>query len=189
MLFVIEHLEPELSEWLFLEYSSAARIAGRKNLLITNVRSKRDRERLSKICRAVGWSARVLFNSSDVIVLDPQARKALTPSDRAQVIIVGGILGDDPPRGRTKKLLSIWLPRAMKRNLGKHQFSIDGSIYLAKQVLSGHPLEEIPCARGVEIKVEPGLSIVLPFSYPLVGGKPLISPPLVRFLKRRGIGF
>lgn len=48
MLIVIEHLEPELSKWLLIEYKHAAQIA-RGNLLITNVCDKNEAAILEKI--------------------------------------------------------------------------------------------------------------------------------------------
>ncbi|MFN4133129.1 MAG: hypothetical protein ACK4GQ_02025 [Candidatus Hadarchaeales archaeon] len=191
MLFVIEHLEPRVSQWLTIEYSSAARIVGRENLMITNVRDEVERKKLAKFSMVTGESAASLFNNPRTIVLDPQARRRFHPEDAKEVkaIVVGGILGDDPPRGRTRELLSGKLSKARKRNIGKSQFSIDGSIFLAKQIAAGHSLEELPCGHEVEIKVGPGLSVILPFSYPLVNGKPLISKPLVKYLRRKGATF
>ncbi|MEM2192558.1 MAG: SAM-dependent methyltransferase [Candidatus Hadarchaeales archaeon] len=188
---MIEHLEPRLSEWLMIEYSSAARIVGRKNLMITNVGREAERKKLAKISRVASESAASLFDNRYTIVLDPQAKKTLLAKDaeKARAIVVGGILGDDPPQGRTRELLSKKLPRAKKRNLGKSQFSIDGSVFLAKQIASGHSLEELPCVHDVEIKIAPKLSIILPFSYPLLKGKPLISRALVRYLKQKGASF
>jgi ribosome biogenesis SPOUT family RNA methylase Rps3 len=188
---VIEHLEPELSEWLFIEYSHAAELAGRENLLITNVKRKHERQKLSKICNAERERVIDLFSQRDLIILDPKARKKLTSSDlrEKRVVVVGGILGDDPPRGRTRELLTRFLPKAAPRNLGKHQLSIDGSIYVAKQVSRGARLDEIPIRVGIEIPVARHCSIVLPFAYPLIGKKPLISRKLVSYLKRRGAEF
>jgi len=38
-LFVIEHLEGEVGKWVLLEYKNVARIVGKENLVITNVRN------------------------------------------------------------------------------------------------------------------------------------------------------
>ncbi|TET00920.1 MAG: hypothetical protein E3J80_01445, partial [Hadesarchaea archaeon] len=81
MLFVIEHLEPKLSEWLHIEYSHAARIIGRNRLLITNVKKKDEFRKLGKIVRVERKRACELFKQRELIVLDPRARKRLSPTD------------------------------------------------------------------------------------------------------------
>jgi len=186
MLFVIEHLEPKLSEWLYIEYSHAARIVGRKRLLITNVKKKGEFRKLAKIARVERKRACELFKQRELIVLDPHARKKLSPTDIrvGEVIIIGGILGEDPPLGRTRDLLTRTLPRASVRNLGKEQLAIDGATYVAKRVGEGKPLEEVPVQHGLEIQISEIQSTFLPYKFPLVGGEPLISRELIAYLKR-----
>jgi len=185
MQFVIEHLEPRLSDWLFMEYSSAAEIAG-KDLLITNVQRASDYRRLSRITRVEKRSARELFRPEEIVVLDPRARRALSPEDLREkaAILIGGILGNDPPLGRTRELLVKKLPRAMVRHIGRHQFAIDGSVYVARQVSQGRRLEEIPVLVELEIPLAQGCSVILPYAFPLVKGRPLISRDLIEYLKR-----
>jgi len=186
MLFAIEHLEPKLSEWLYIEYSHAARIVGRKRLLVTNVKKKGEFRKLVKIARVERKCARELFKQHELIVLDPRARKKLSPTDMRSrgVIVIGGILGEDPPLGRTRELLTRILPRASARNLGKEQLAIDGATYLAKQVSECKSLEEVPVQHGLEIQISEVQSTFLPYAFPLAGGKPLISRELVAYLKR-----
>ncbi|MEM3514002.1 MAG: SAM-dependent methyltransferase [Candidatus Hadarchaeum sp.] len=182
---VIEHLEPKLSEWLFIEYSNSARIAG-EDLLITNVRRATDYRKLSQITRVERKSALELFQQDEIIVLDPLARKPFSPEDleSRSLVLIGGILGNDPPLGRTRELLSKKLSRALKRNIGRHQFAIDGAVHVAKQIISGKKLEEIPVQVGLEVPIEPGYSNILPYAFPLVGGKPLIAAELIDYLRR-----
>ncbi len=186
MLFVIEHLEPKLSEWLRIEYSHAARIVGRKELLITNVKRKNEFRKLAGVARVERKRACELFKQRELIVLDPRARKKLSPTDvqNRKAVVVGGILGEEPPLGRTKKLLTKSLPGALARNLGKHQFAIDGAAYVAKQVLEGKRLEGVSVQRGLKIQISEVYSTFLPYAFPLVKEKPLISRELVAYLKR-----
>jgi ribosome biogenesis SPOUT family RNA methylase Rps3 len=186
MLFVIEHLEPKLSEWLHIEYSHAARIIGRKRLLITNVKKKGEFRKLARIARVERKRACELFRQRELIVLDPRARKKLSSTDfhGKQAIVVGGILGEEVFTGRTRKLLVRSMLRASARNLGKFQFTIDGAVYMAKQVSEGKRLEEIPTQFGLEIRINEVYSTFLPYAYPLVKGRPLISRDLVTYLKR-----
>jgi len=186
MLFVIEHLEPKLSEWLHIEYSHAARIVGRKRLLITNVKKRGEFRKLVKIARVERKRACELFKQRKLIVLDPRARKKLSPTDMRGrgVIVIGGILGEDPPLGRTRELLTQTLSRASARNLGKEQLAIDNATYVAKQVSEGKSLEEVPVQHGLEIQISKVQSTFLPYTFPLVKGKPLISRELIAYLKR-----
>ncbi len=186
MLFVIEHLEPCLSEWLYIEYFHAARIVGRERLFITNVKKKSEFRELFTIAHIERKRARELFGQQKLIVLDPRARKTLSPDDLRgkQAIVIGGILGGEPPLGRTKELLTKSLPRASARNLRKHQFAIDSATYVAKKVSEGKSLGEVPVQRGLEIQIRKGHSTFLPYAFPLVKGKPLISRELITYLKR-----
>lgn len=186
MLFVIEHLEPKLSEWLYIEYSNSARIVGRKRLLITNVKKNGKFRELAKITRVESKRACELFKQHELIVLDPRARKRLTPIDMRgrRVIVIGGILGEEPPLGRTRELLTQTLPKASARNLGKEQLAIDGATYVAKQVSEGKSLEEVPVQHGLEIQISEVQSTFLPYTFPLVRGKPLIARELIAYLKR-----
>lgn len=194
MLFVIEHLEPKLSEWLFIEYSHAAQIVGRERLLITNVKKRSEFQKLAKITNVERKRACELFEQRRLIVLDPRARKKLSPADMRNkwAIVIGGILGEETPKGRTEELLTKSLPRASARNIGRHQFPIDGATYIAKQVGDGISLKEIPVKLGLEVGIGSGHSVILPYAYPLVDGKPLISQRLIAYLKRPwklGLGY
>lgn len=192
-LIVIEHLEEEVSEWLLAEYRSAMEIAGNR-LLFTNMPQH--------ICKILGLTLEKCFQNSilelkgvlyssyeRLIILDPKAETLLSPHDieKADVIIVGGILGDHPPRGRTHLLLSSKAPKEVGlRSLGDHQFSIDGAVYLVKKVIEGKSLEEVEIMVNPTIKLHGfygvEVEITLPFAYPIVNGKPLISKDVLRIL-------
>ncbi|MEM2534951.1 MAG: hypothetical protein QXD12_04010, partial [Candidatus Nezhaarchaeales archaeon] len=88
--------------------------------------------------------------------------------------------------GRTRKLITLRAPEAAARNLGKGQFSIDGAIYMALKVAQGVELSDIPVADSLTLKCG-DLEIYLPFSYPLVNGKPVISPKLIDCLLKTDI--
>jgi len=178
MKIVIEHLEPTLSKWVLIEYEHSFRIAG-DLLLITGV----------KIEGLPSTEKRFyeLFNPSRVIILDPKAEKKLRREDLRDkdAIVIGGILGDHPPKGRTKELLSDKFPEAVKRNIGDKQFPIDGAVYVAYKVIEGSELDDIPYVFGLLIRTRyKGVSreIYLPYAYPLINGRPLISEKLIKYL-------
>jgi len=138
---------------------------------------------------------RLYTRADELVVLDPLADKAMEPSDVSPntLIVVGGILGDHPPRGRTWKLLT---KRALSlgaraRNLGHFQLSIDGAVYVALEVAKGKHLRSIPLIQNPTFKKRIGdtvIEITLPYAYPLVNGKPLLAPGLLDFIEQ-GLGY
>lgn len=180
---VIEHLEPWLSKWLWIEYAHASKLLeGRVEF--TNVKKSSHRETLSVIGSSVKESALELYPHEELIILDPRAEEPLKPEDlgSSTVLLIGGILGSHPPRGRTWKLLTSKAPRARARNLGREQFTIDGSAYLALKVAQGFKLNELHIRRGLVVKAPP-VTIYLPYAYPLDNGKPVVSRQLLKYLK------
>lgn len=184
--FVIEHLEPEVGTWLNIEYAHASEIVGKNRLTFTNVKSEADKAKLSKLGTVKEQSFAEIYDPSEIVILDPKANYALTPKDLAckKAVIIGGILGDHPPRGRTKILITNRLQGATARNIGKKQFAIDGAIYIAKLVSEGVRLEEIPVKKGLTIKLSASHSVYLPYAYPLKDGKPLIHKALIEYLSK-----
>lgn len=192
-IFVIEHLEPRLSRWLLLEYKHASSIVGRGNLIITNAKGLK--EVLEDIAIVYEESVVELLGTKlrprKTIILEPKAEKLLEPEDFNDevMVIVGGIMGDHPPKGRTWTMLtSKLLGKAKPRSLGPLQFSIDGAVYVAYEVSKGRELIDIEVVDGVEIEVPspyPGIqaTIKLPYAYPVVNGKPLLAPGLVEYLR------
>jgi len=183
-IFVIENLEPKIGKWLLFEYENAMEIVGKNSLLFTNVKKESDQQKLIRFGAVEEKSAAEIFNSEKVIVLDPKAKLALKPEDFAgkEAVVIGGILGDHPPKGRTSKLLTKHFPKATVRNIGKWQFSIDGAVYVAKLVSEGKPLEAIPVKKGLSLGLSEHAEIYLPYAYPLKDGKPVISQKLVAYL-------
>ena len=192
-LFVIEHLEDEVGKWVLLEYENVARIVGKENLIITNVRNC---EKLSKTAKCVNENVTSFLRKHEqdnIVVLDPKADKVLEPWDfvdnRLNIIVIGGILGDHPPKGRTWKLLTTRILEkgfnVKVRSLGKEQLTIDGAAYVAYLVFKGKRLSEIPFQEGLRIvrKIGPiEHEIILPYKYPILDGKPLVNPKLIEYL-------
>ena len=193
---VIEHLEDKVGKWLLIEYEASSGIVGRGNLYFTNVKDAWLARRLLGLGRIYRRSIADISLKGRIIVLDPQAEARLEPEDfqgsSRTYVVIGGILGDHPPRGRTRKMLTSRMKGAVARNIGKAQFTINGAVYVAWQVSKGRRLEEIPTVEGVEIDVEyyKGIKhvITLPYAYPVVDGRPLIPRRLLDYL-RRGIAY
>jgi ribosome biogenesis SPOUT family RNA methylase Rps3 len=187
-LVTIEHLEPVLGRWIWLEYKHVSKLVGKENLLFTNIRDKKEAIKLRELGNV---SLKSVVDSKEPfkgtqIILDPQSPLPLLPEDFTSDtrLILGGILGDYPPRGRTRLALTEKLPRLVGRNLGPNQFSIDGAVYVALNVASGKSITDIPTLLGPEISISKKHVTILPFAYPLVRGKPLMAPGLRRYLRR-----
>ena len=182
--FIIEICEPFISNWLLLEIKHSSIIVGKDKLLITNVKESYV-QHLSKYANVTTSSIIDLKEFHDkIIILDPLADLTLIPDEASHhILVIGGILGDNPPQGRTFKYITSKLPHCKARNLGKKQFSIDSAIYVAKLISEGKKLEEIPIMENLIIKVDDFHEIILPYVYPLVNNKPLISDELIEYLK------
>lgn len=182
---VIEHCEPELSEWLMLEYKHAAKLWDDK-ILFTNACNGKT----AKVLRSLGMvekkKAKEVFCDKNCIVLDPQSKKPLTTKDfvHLDAIIVGGILGYEKPQGRTKKLLSD-KSGFETRHIGKIQLTIDGAVFVAKAISLGMKLSDIEITYEIEIVHDSIHSTVLPFGYPIIDNKPVITPGLIEYLVKK----
>jgi len=186
---VIEHLEPKLSTWLLFEYENSSKLL-KKNILFTNVKSRRTKERLMRFGKVKRRSVLDIFSHKKLVILDPHAKKVLAPKDlsRDTIAVVGGILGEHPPRGRTKALLTTKAPNAKTRNLGREQFTIDGAVYIIKKIIEDKKISAIPTKHGLILraKLKPSgvYEVELPYAYPVVAGKPIISEKLVHYLMK-----
>jgi ribosome biogenesis SPOUT family RNA methylase Rps3 len=183
-IFIIEHLEPRVWKWCTYEYEHISKIVGKKNLWFTNI--KRKNKSLEKFGKVFKQSVKEM-NLKNVCVLDPEADKTLSPAEanNFDYVVFGGILGDYPPRKRTKKELTKFLPNAEKRNIGKRQLATDNAVYVVHEIIKGKYFSDLKFKQGVTIKINKIESTDLPFRYALVDGKPLISEKVVNYLKRK----
>ncbi len=179
--FVIEHLEPKVYNWCKLEYAHISKWVGRQNLIFTNTKSSS----LRKFGKVEPKSIRKL-HLDKACILDPEAKQTLTPeiAKKFDYFIFGGILGDDPPKERTKVELTRFLPYPAF-NLGKAQMSTDTAVIVAKLIVDGNKLSDLKFQQGVEIKINAHEEVHLPYKYLIFKGKPLIAPGIVDMLKKQ----
>ncbi len=184
-IFIIEHLEPEVGEWCLIEYEEISKIVGRENLWFTNVIS--DEDKLEKLGRVFRESVREM-GLNDLCVLDPESEVMLESGDsrKFKYFVFGGILGDYPPRKRTKAELTRHLHNVEMRNIGEEQLSTDNAVFVVNEILKGRSFKDIEFIKDIEIRINKIESTILPFSYPVVGGKPRISAKLIKYLKDKG---
>jgi len=170
---------------MLLELEHASSIVGKEMLAFTNVRFKKWAQLLEPLGKIYKSSIVNLKEFHDkIIILDPKANETLSIEEAKEaILVIGGIMGNYPPKGRTYKYITSKIPSVRARNIGKHQFSIDGAIFIAKKIAEGNPLESIPFVKSIRIEIDPFHEIILPFAYPLSNGKPLIYDKLIEYLK------
>jgi ribosome biogenesis SPOUT family RNA methylase Rps3 len=184
---IIEHLEEEFSIWLLLEYRHSSIIYNSRYLWFTNI-PRRYHRIMARYGRVFSESiieliSRGVVKGNEAIILDPRAEKTLTYDDLLshKYIIIGGILGDHPPRHRTEKLLSSRLKDVARRNIGDGQYSIDGTVYYVEYLWRNKGIHGYRYVDGVTIESGQGY-IRLPFRYPIMNNKPLLAPGLIDYL-------
>lgn len=181
---IIEHLEPELWPWCIIEYESISKMFSKSEIWFTNI--KKDGQKLSNLGKVFKKSV-LDMNLEDACVLDPDAKKTIDYEDskKFKYFIIGGILGDYPPKKRTKVELTKKLSNAEARNMGKKQFSTDNAVYVLKNILNGGSMKNMSFQNKLTVKINNVESIELPYYYPLVDGKPRISQKLLSYLKSK----
>ncbi|MEK6848170.1 MAG: RNA methyltransferase [Nanoarchaeota archaeon] len=187
--FIIEHLEQRLGKWCILEYKHISKIVEKNNLIFTNVINKKDKNKLAKFGKVIQQSVREL-KLQNACVLDPEAKTTLIPkiAKRYSYFIFGGILGDFPPRRRTKKELTRFI-NAKPYNIGKEQMPTDNAIAVVNEIISGRPLSKMKFKDTIEVIKDNNKGIqesyVLPYRYLIKDKKPLISKQVVVYLKKK----
>jgi len=196
---VIEHLEPCLSPWILSEYRFVSKLFGRNRLIFTNVKNPKSREVLLKLGNV--YFDRFINTFKDIIrksiVLDSQAELSLKREEvlKAEALIIGGIMGDHPPKGRTYKFITKEVVKAgaLARNLGPEQLTIAGAAYIVKVIEEGFELSDIKIMKGLRIKLELSkgieLELYLPYAFPLRNGKPVIPKDYIDTILRKSAVF
>jgi len=189
---IIEHLEEGITPWILLEYRHISRFYGSECVIFTNMPAK-----YHGIIRKYGTPleesivdiiGRNAIKAEDVIILDPSSPKELTYDilSKARYVVIGGILGDHPPKKRTWEYISSRLGHVAAYNIGKGQYSIDGAVYYIYYMYVNKSMDGYKYVDGLALETPSGI-IHLPFRYPMVDGKPFISEELVYYIVNRKI--
>lgn len=183
MKYIIEHMDPELWDWSVLEYKNVAKHVGSDNLIVSNV-PQDEEEKLDGVCDVDNLSVTTM-GLARVCVLDPEAEQELSPddADKFDYLVFGGILGDHPPKARTRELQ---VPGAERRNLGQAQMSTDNAVMVAKLIVEGKKLSELSFQDDLVIPMDEGEEIILPFRYLVIDGKVFVSDAVVEYVKEHG---
>lgn len=195
---IVDNWEACPSPWLLAEYKYVAELF-RESLTIVNVRNAVMRQALEGVART---------NSSDLtefiefkaipqerlLILDPSAKEELRPEDlrRVDAVVIGGIMGDHPPKRRTRELISKKYPQAVTKNLGKEQLTIAGSAYVLKRISEGLNLKDIDLRFGlkVELKIlDTDITIYLPYAFPYEKDTPILPKKYIETVAMRSLYF
>ena len=181
-IFIIEHLDPKVWEWSFIEYRHISHHVGKNNLWFTNV--KDGAAKLRKLGKVFRESVTAL-KPANACILESKGKQTLAPADKKfDYFIFGGILGDYPEVGKSHVIMKK-LPKTTVKNLGKDQMSTDTAVLVTKTILGGTPMSKIPFQNGVEIEIGSMESIELPYKYILRDGEPHLPPGLVTMLRKQ----
>lgn len=184
MKYVIEHIGGKIFKWSLLEYRHASEFVGKENFIITNVpeKSMKDVEGFATVYKESIFT----LNLGLGCVLDPASEETLVPEDAAKFdfLVIGGILGDNPPQARTTELLSK-RSNFPTRNMGKMQMPTNVAVIVSKMVMDGKKLDEIEFIDNYELPVSKKLTINLPYRYVAVDKKILLPKYLIDFIKKR----
>ena len=174
MKFVIEHMD-EISEWCILEYTHISEIVGKENLIFTKVNS----DKLNGLGIIKKESVHNL-KFENVCVLDPEAEKILSPDDKFDYFIFGGILGDFPPRKRTREINI----EGERRNLGDVQMSTNTAVYVAKKISEGKKFSDLDFQDDLIIPISDGEEVILPYRFVKENGKLVLPPGYIEMAKK-----
>ncbi|KAJ1710746.1 DUF431 domain protein [Aspergillus flavus] len=207
---VVEHLDPELGAWSALEYGCIAREshkAGSKFLLSSVPTTLQMPEDLAATegLKVEHRSIEEIFadRKSKICLLDPAAQAELSPADGEifEVFLFGGILGDDPPRGKFSSEMAEERYRTSElrkkgyvgRRLGPKQMTTDTAVRVTRMVVHEKvPLEKIQYVDYPEILINEHERTEMPFRYVRGDdGQPIMPQGMVDLIKEgadQGIG-
>ena len=179
MKYIIEHIELEMYEWCVIEYRHISKTVGKENLIFTNI--KKGKEKLAGLGEIKEEPVNQL-SLKNACLMEMDGKKTLGSKDKFDYLVFGGILGDHPPQGRTLKHFKDW--KGEKRNLGTVQMSTDNAVMASKLIVEGAEFSKLNFKDEIEIPIEEGQSVIFPFRYLMINGKPFISDELVEYLKK-----
>ncbi|KAK0635868.1 SAM-dependent RNA methyltransferase [Bombardia bombarda] len=191
--YIVEHLDDELGPWSELEYLAIAKEShenGSQFCLSSLSSAFKVPEALKAVpsFTAESRSVEELYageKKARVCLLDPAAAKDLSPEDGEtfDVFLFGGILGDDPPRDRTKELR---VKGFEGRRLGPMQMTTDTAVRVTRMVAEGKiPLLEVPHVDFPELRFNEHEATQMPFRYVTdKDGKPIMPQGMVDLIKK-----
>lgn len=202
MKYIIEHMEEGFSEWVTLEYAQILRDVGTDNLLLTSLPEGTNDSDIPELLRKMGlkWTTKSLsdipeafpswepLQNGRVCLLDPRAELDLQPEDSKQFdyFVFGGILGDHPPRDRTKELNIAYPGLLVGRRLGDKQMTTDTAIRTTQLIIKDQKkFEDIKFIDYPEFRFSKKEATEMPFRYVLDSqGNPKLPEGMLQLIKK-----
>jgi len=194
MLYVIEHMEEELSDWVICEYKRMVRDVGAENLVFTNMKPGVNCPEYKEIeflhgCKLVPVPFESFYTGSKArtCLLDEKAKKILCPSDQGEFdyFLFGGILGnvDDMDMDRTKELR---VHAYATRHLGKEQMTTPTALDVTFRVLDKQQaIESMQFVDRPEFDISDQESLMMPFKYLAnTSNEPIMAEGILDLLKQ-----
>lgn len=123
-----------------------------------------------------------------VCLLDPRAKTDLVPQDSLQYdyFVFGGILGDHPPRDRTKELMEQYPNLLVGKRLGDKQMTTDTAIRTTQIIIEKQTsFEDVNFIDYPEFRFNKNEATEMPFRYVLnAAGKPILPEGMLDLIKR-----
>ncbi|KAJ3062238.1 hypothetical protein HDU98_001874 [Podochytrium sp. JEL0797] len=187
--YIVEHLEEGLTPWVQLEYSNMINQVGKGNLILANMSLETMKlvpQNILDGAVCTQQSAKEYAGGVEkVLLLDPSAKRELSPDDAKagfQFLLFGGILGDDPPRDRTKELR---VQGFSGRHLLEYQMTTDTAELVSKRVIEGgFKLSELKFVDKPDLQLSAHESVEMPFRYLVEDGKPVLPPGFLDLLRK-----
>ena len=202
MKYIIEHMEEGFSEWVILEYSQILREVGAENLILSSLPESTTEKDIPQRLLKLGlrWTTKdlkginedfkdlELLKDGRVCLLDPRATIDLQPEDATKFdyFVFGGILGDHPPRDRTKELKTAYPNLLISRRLGDKQMTTDTAIRTTQLIIKDRiAFEDIKFIDYPEFRFNKNEATEMPFRYVLdKEGKPILPEGMLVLIKK-----
>lgn len=179
LIYVIEHMETEISPWVRNEYTRMMQDVGAANLMFTNMKpnvncSNYDDESMSFLSKSklISETFQEFHDAIDgdrtrAVLLDERSESLLSPDDAGtfQYFLFGGILGnvDELDMDKTKELR---IQGYTLRHLGKEQMTTPTALAVTHQILSKKiQFDDINFIDRPEYEVNDSETLVIPFRY------------------------
>ena len=200
--YIIEHMEEGFSEWVILEYSQILRDVGAENLVLSSLPKSTTEKDIPEKLLSLGlrWTTSDLKSIDEdfkdleplkdgrVCLLDPRAAIDLQPEDAEEFdyFVFGGILGDHPPRDRTKELKTTYPNLLVSRRLGDKQMTTDTAIRTTQLIVKNKTkFEDIKFIDYPEFRFNKNEATEMPFRYVLdKEGTPILPEGMLDLIKK-----
>ncbi|QLQ78375.1 hypothetical protein HG537_0A06220 [Torulaspora globosa] len=202
MKYIIEHMEPEFSEWVTLEYAQIIRDIGSENLILSSLPEGTTANDIPEKLLDMGlrWTTKDLNHLTEeftdleplrnqrVCLLDPRADQDLQPDEcsKFDYFVFGGILGDHPPRDRTTEIKLAYPDLVVGRRLGDKQMTTDTAIRTTQLIIEKQQnFQDIKFIDYPEFRFNKNEATEMPFRYVLDSkGNPILPEGMLALIKR-----